>query len=290
MRWYAPVTMTLCLGCGDSTDPGDLDTHVFVGTWALTIDVAPDCWPVPIAIRFDVAQADADATEPDYFFNLGYAYWLDHDTQAAIYWLREGLRRDPADGDAHYVLAVALNAAGNVNESLREKELARRLSSTYADWDKRPATDPVPRGLERVKSDVELPHARQIEQTLANSQNDQQELARFYLDRARRLVAQESDREAVAELNRVLFLAPYDAEAHLLLGRVHLRAGHAREAIDELNISIWSAETADAHALLAEAYLEAKEADAARHEAERALALDPGHDGARQVLSHLSPP
>jgi tetratricopeptide (TPR) repeat protein len=141
-----------------------------------------------------------------------------------------------------------------------------------------------------VKSDVELPHSRQVEQTLANSANDQQELARFYLDRARRLVAQESDREAAAELNRVLFLAPYDAEAHLLLGRVHLRAGHAREAIDELNISIWSAETADAHALLAEAYLEAKEADAARHEAERALALDPGHDGARQVLSHLSPP
>jgi len=64
MRWYAPVTMTLCLGCGDSTDPGDLDTHVFVGTWALTIDVAPDCWPVPIAILFDVAQADADATDP----------------------------------------------------------------------------------------------------------------------------------------------------------------------------------------------------------------------------------
>jgi tetratricopeptide (TPR) repeat protein len=103
-------------------------------------------------------------------------------------------------------------------------------------------------------------------------------------------VAQESDREAVAELNRVLFLAPYDAEAHLLLGRVHLRAGHAREAIDELNISIWSAETADAHALLAEAYLEAKETDEARHEAERALALDPRHDGARRVIGQLPPP
>jgi len=71
------------------------------------------------AVYYFTKAADADATEPDYFFNLGYAYWLDHDTQAAIYWLREGLRRDPADGDAHYVLAVALNAAGNVNESLR---------------------------------------------------------------------------------------------------------------------------------------------------------------------------
>jgi tetratricopeptide (TPR) repeat protein len=138
-----------------------------------------------------------------------------------------------------------------------------------------------------VKSDVELPHSRQIEQTLANSQSDQQELARFYLDHARRLVAQESDREALAELNRVLFLSPYDAEAHLLIGRVHLRAGHAREAIDALNISIWSAETADAHALLAEAYFDAKENESARKEAERALALDAGHEAAKRVLDRL---
>jgi tetratricopeptide (TPR) repeat protein len=242
------------------------------------------------ATYFFTKAADADATEPDYFFNLGYAYWLDRDTQAAIYWLREALRRNPTDGDAHYVLGVALAAAGNSSEAAREKELARRLSSTYADWDKRPASDPVPRGLERVKGDVELPHSRQIEQTLANSQNDQQELARFYLDRARRLAAQESDREAVAELNRVLFLSPYDAEAHLLLGRIHLRAGHVREAIDELNISIWSAETADAHALLAESYAQAKETDSARKEAERALTMDPRHEGARRVLTQLGQP
>jgi tetratricopeptide (TPR) repeat protein len=242
------------------------------------------------ATYYFTKAADADATEPDYFFNLGYAYWVERDTQAAIYWLREALRRDPTDGDAHYVLGVALNAAGNSTESAREKELAHRLSSTYADWDKRPANDPVPRGLERVKSDVELPHSRQIEQTLANSQNDQQELARFYLNRARRLVEQESDSEAVAELNRVLFLSPYDAEAHLLLARVHLRAGHARDAIDELNIAIWSSETAEAHALLAQAYLDARESDSAMKEAERALAIDPRHEGARRVLNQLGRP
>lgn len=240
------------------------------------------------AAYYFTKAADADATEPDYFFNLGYAYWFDRDVQAAIYWLREALRRDPTDGDAHYVLGVALSAAGNPAESAREKDLARRLSSTYEEWDKRPASDPVPKGLERVKSDVELPHDRQVEQTLANNQSDQRELARFYLDRARRLVAQESDREAVDELNRVLFLAPYDAQAHLLLGRIHLRAGHAREAIDALNISIWSAESADAHALLAQAYLESRDNDQARKEAEKALALDPKQDDARKVLDRLA--
>ena len=136
--------------------------------------------------------------------------------------------------------------------------------------------DQCPQGLERVKSDVELPHATDIERTLASSgQRDQRELARFYLDRGRRLYQQENDREALAELNRALFLSPYEAEAHLLVGRIHLRGGRVHEAIDALKISLWSAETAEAHAALAEAYLEAKDSTAARAEAERALAMDP---------------
>ena len=101
------------------------------------------------------------------------------------------------------------------------------------------------------------------------------ELARFYLDRGRRLFEQENDRDAVVELNRALYLSPYLAEAHLLLGRIHLRNGRVREAIDAFKISVWSAETAEAHAALGEAYRQAKDADAARAEAERALALDP---------------
>jgi tetratricopeptide (TPR) repeat protein len=235
--------------------------------------------------------AEADKEEPDYFFNLGYAYWQDRDTQAAIYWLREAVRRDPTDGDAHFVLGSALTAAGNATEAAREKELARRLSSTYAEWERRPAAEQVPKGLERVKKDVELPHSRRVEETLANSgQRDQQELARFYLDRGRRLFEQENDREAMLELDRALFLSPYQADAHLLIGRIHLRNGRANAAIDALKISLWSQESAGAHAVLAEAYLEVKDAASARAEAERALALDPALADARRVLDKLPPP
>jgi tetratricopeptide (TPR) repeat protein len=234
--------------------------------------------------------SEADATEHDYFFNLGYAYWLERDTQAAIYWLREAVRRDPTDGDAHYVLGTALASAGHAAEAAREKELARRLSSSYEEWDKRPAADQVPRGLERVKGDVELPHSRQLEETLATSgQRDQQELARFYLDRSRRLFDHDQDSDAIAELNRVLFLSPYEAEAHLLLGRIHLRAGRNGEAMDALKISLWSRETADAHVALAEAYVAAKEPDQARAELERALLMAPAHAGAKALQTQLPP-
>ncbi len=237
---------------------------------------------------FDKA-AQSDPNDPDYFFNLGYAYWQERDTQAAIYWLREAVRRNPADGEAHFVLGTALGAAGSTAEAAREKELARRLSSTYEQWEKRPAADAVPKGLERAKSDVELPHAQRIETTLATSeQRDQQELATFYLNRGRRQFQQENDREAIADLDRALYLSPYLAEAHLLVGRIHLRNGRAREAVDALKISLWSAETVEAHVTLGEAYLQMKDAGAARTEAERALVLAPTSAEAKGLLERAS--
>jgi tetratricopeptide (TPR) repeat protein len=238
---------------------------------------------------FFAKASEADPADPDYFFNLGYACWGEKDTQAAIYWLREAVRRNPADGDAHFVLGAALVAAGHSAEASREKELAKRLSSTYEQWDRRSGADAVPRGLERVKPDIELPHAQSLEGTLTSTeQRDQQELARFYLDHGRRLFGQERDREALVELNRALFLSPYEPEAHMLVGRIHLRNGRVHEAIAAFKISLWSAETAAGHVALGEAYLEGKDAGAARTEAERALALAPGSADARALLERAN--
>ena len=234
--------------------------------------------------------ADADPDDPDYVFNLGYAYWQNRDPQAAIYWLREAVRRNPADGDAHFVLGAALAGAGNSVEAAREKELAKRLSSTYEqlDKDKRPGADAVPKGLERVKSEVELPHAGRIEKTIATGeQRDQAELATFHLDRGRRLFREENDREAVVALNHALYLSPYLAEAHLLLGRIHLRNGRLHEAISAFKIALWSAESAAAHAALGEAYRQSNDLAAARIEADRALALDPASEEAKALAARL---
>jgi tetratricopeptide (TPR) repeat protein len=235
--------------------------------------------------------ADLDPNDPDYCFNLGYAYWLARDMPSAVYWLREAVRRNPADGEAHFILGTALGAGGSTVEASRERDLARRLSSVYEQWEKRPAAEIVPKGLERVKGGVDLPRARQIETAIATSgQRDQRELAQFYLDRGRRLFQQEKDREAADQLNRAIFLSPYQADAHLLVGRIHLRNHRVREAIDAFKISLWSAETAPAHVALAEAYLRNKDADAARLEAGRALALDPSSAEAAELLGRINPP
>ena len=133
-----------------------------------------------------------------------------------------------------------------------------------------------------------LPGARWVEDLLATAgQRDQRELAGFHLERARRHYEQRRDREAAEDVNRSLFLEPYQGEAHLLAARIHLRGGRPTEAIDALRIALWSAETAEVHAVLAEALVATGDREAAQRSAERALALDPGSSAARDVLQQV---
>ena len=126
------------------------------------------------------------------------------------------------------------------------------------------------------------------EQAIVNSaQREQRELATFHLDRGRRLFEREEDREAMTELRRAVYLSPYEAQAHLLIGRIHLRAGRPQEAVDALKISIWSEDTAPARVALAEAYLKLENTAAARTELERALVLDPASADAKRLLSEI---
>lgn len=241
--------------------------------------------------------ANADPQDPDLFFNLGYAAWIDRDMTAAAGALREVVRRNPADDEAHYVLGVALQASGATAEGAREKELARQLSSVYAEWEARQpgtnagtgaGTGAVPRGLERVKTDLDATDAPRLEDVIvASGQRDQRELAAFHFASGRRLFEGERDAEAIAELRRTVYLAPYEADAHLLLARAYLRTGRVSDAIDALKISIWCDDTLAAHLSLAEAYLQNREPVKARAEAQVVAARDPGNAAARQLLDRI---
>jgi tetratricopeptide (TPR) repeat protein len=245
--------------------------------------------PQPGRAAYYFNQAtEIDPSDGDLFFNLGYAYWLDRDARGAIYWLREAVRRDPADGEAHFILGVALQQTGATAEANRERELAIRLSSTYAKWQPRtPGGDPVPRGLERV-ADKLVPSGTRVDTIITSAgQRDQDSLAAFHLDAGRRAVARQADREAIQELRRALYLSPYLAEAHLMLGRLHLRAGRADEAVEALKIALWSEETAAAHLALAEAYLQLQDNAAAREEVNRALALEPTSSDAKALKARI---
>ena len=239
---------------------------------------------------FLTKAADADAGDADILFNLGYAYVLERNYSAALYWLREALRRDPTDAEAHYVLSAALQETGSAVEATREKELAKQLSSQLAELEARALAEklPVPRGLERLREDPELRAGLRPDQTIVTTaQREQQDLASFHLDRGRRLFEREEDRQALSELRRAVYLSPYEADAHLLIGKIHLRAGRSGEAIDALKISIWSRETAAARIALAEAYLRQQNAEAARAELQKALKLEPESAEAKRILATI---
>ena len=241
---------------------------------------------------FFTKASELDPEEADYFFNLGYAYWLEKDAQAAVYWLREAVRRNTVDGDAHFVLGVALQAAGAAAESARELGLARQLSSKYAEWEKKPAGgDPVPKALERPSQDIETMHGPQLDAAhLTSAQREQQQLSAFHLERGRRFYESEHDRDALIELRKAIYLSPYAAEPHLLLGRVLLRTGQTKDAIDALRLAVWSQDSAIGRLALAEALLQSEDKEGARAEANRALALDPNLAEAKDLLARIDKP
>jgi tetratricopeptide (TPR) repeat protein len=231
--------------------------------------------------------AEKEPSNTDYVFNLGYAFALANDSMSALFWLREVVRYDAADGDAHLVMSAILAASGKTVEAQREYELARLLG-TSAELTGTAPVPKVPPGLERIQADLEATVGRRADTVIANpAQRDQQETAAFHLARGRRLFEEQKDREALDELRRAMYLAPYLDEPHLLAGRLYRRAGRLNEAIDEFKVAIWCRETAQARLALGEALLETGDKAAARKEAERALMLDPQSAAARELLKKI---
>jgi Flp pilus assembly protein TadD len=233
------------------------------------------------AVYFFNKAAEQDPDDPDFLFNLGYAYALERDNNGALYWLREAVRREPADGEAHLVMAAVLEASGRTAEAQRERELARLLGAV--------ADAPgVPSDLERLRPDLVTGTLGAPERLVTNpAQREQQELSAFHLDRGQRLFTAQQDREAALELRRAIYLSPYLPEAHLLLGRIYQRAGRTSEAISAFRISIWSRETAEARLALAEALVDNGETEEARIEIGRVLELEPESAAAKALLDRI---
>jgi tetratricopeptide (TPR) repeat protein len=238
--------------------------------------------PAPYFAR----AVDLEPANTDYLFNLGYARAVAGDAPGALQWLRETVRYDAADGDAHLVMSALLSAAGRTAEAHREFDLARLLGTSLDPMPAAPAPR-VPPSLERLRTDLD-PTAQRLEAvSSAPAQRDQEETAAFHLDAGRRLVTQRRDREAMNELRRAIYLAPYRDEPHLLLGRIYQRGGRLEEAIDEFKVALWCRETIDSRLALGAALLEVGDREAARREIERALVLDPDSTAARELLARI---
>jgi tetratricopeptide (TPR) repeat protein len=204
--------------------------------------------------------ARAVAEEPantDYHFNLGYARAVAHDVAGALTAFREGVRRDAADADAHLVMSTLLQASGKTAEAARELELARLLGVSV---EPAPTAPPaaVPAGLERIGADLDQAAVQALDA-----------------------------HEASGELRRAVYRAPYQDAPHLALGRHYHRSGRVADAIDEFKVALWCRETAEVRVALGAAFLDSGDREAARREAQRAVALAPNSNDARALLLRI---
>ena len=138
--------------------------------------------------------SELDPEEPDYFFNLGYAYWLEQDTPGGdLLAARSGPAQHRPTATRTSSSAAASQATGAATEGGPRAELARQLSSRYAEWEKsRPAATSVPKALERASAgprDDARP-GRSTPRWSPRAQREQRELATFHLDRGRRFYEQ----------------------------------------------------------------------------------------------------
>lgn len=245
--------------------------------------------PESAASYFHEAAVEAPG-DPDHLFNLGYAYARAGRSEDALTWLREAVRVDAGEGDAHAVMSAVLASAGRTTEAERERELARLLDAVDGSRSATLSTA-VPEGLERLPALADLSSTAVRTVPVATlGQRDQQETARFHLDNARRLVEEDREREAEGELRRAIYLAPYEEEPHRLIGGIHLRAGRLNDAIEAFTVALWCRETAAGRIGLARALLDSGQAEAAEREAHRALLLDPGSVEAREIYDAATRP
>jgi Tfp pilus assembly protein PilF len=239
------------------------------------------------AVTFFMRAAEQEPGNTDYLFNVGYAHAIAGDTTAALFWLREAVRFDAAHADAHLVMSTVLMRAGKTVEARRELDLARLIGTTV-DPAALTLAATIPPDLERTALTVDAAPIAYVTAVIANpAQRDHDATATFHLERGRRLVEAQNDREAVNELRRAIYLAPYADEPHLLLGTVYQRTGRLEDAINEYKIAIWARETAVARVALGTALLEAGDRIAARAEVERALKLAPESAEARALLARI---
>jgi Flp pilus assembly protein TadD len=230
---------------------------------------------------------EEDPENTDYLFNLGYAQALAQNGSEALVSLREAVRFDAADGEAHLLMSVVLANAGRTAEAQREFDLAKLLGAEADPTAKAPGTR-IPGSLERVPASPDVNPRLRVRTMVANpAQRDQQETASFHLATGRTLMAADRDREATNELRRAIYLAPYEDEPHLLLGQLYQRAGRITEAIDEFKVALWCRETVAGRLALGAALFESGDRNAARQEVSRALALAPGSPEAQALLRRI---
>jgi len=176
-------------------------------------------------LRQAVEAAPASVDLP---FNLGWALLVEGESEAAAFWLKGAVRRDPGDAQGRLLLSWALSAAGRAAEAEEQWRAAAALV---------PALEPMrkpdlSRRLERV-----LPSEQGL--LLDPARSADAEASRTHAAKGESLLASGDRAGAISELARATLLDSYATHPHRLLGRAHRLQGENEQALAELRMALW---------------------------------------------------
>jgi len=240
------------------------------------------------AINHLKPAVDAMPRDADTLFNLGYAYYLAKDYAKAIETLRNETRQRATDGEGFYLLSKALAATSDQASAAQASDQAKKLLAAFAQWETRGV--PQVARMKPAFSKINYYRYKREQDERLNGQASVSGLtpqADQLQEAARNAFQQGRNEDALANLSKLLQIAPQNFEAHLLMGRVYERRGDFERATNALKAAIfWNPKLVAAHVLLGRIGVLKNDCQNAQAAAGKALQID-ANDPDAQALKRL---
>jgi len=288
---HAPTYFELGRAYLQIGEPGSAET-VFANLIAIGHDQGAASNNLGVALarqdRFDdAAEAFLRATNKDptvavYAFNQAFCLWRSGDDAESMRVLKSAHKRAPYDGELQFLRWKVAAYRSEDDEARYARTAALVLSPQLLNVDLN-GVDPWVRPVSR-----EDPAERaELRHDVAEGEDV---VALVELFDVWELRARGRSADAIQLLRKSLYRNPGAMAVRRELVELLRESGELEQAVRELHMVLWSDPSADAHAELAEIYLELGDTARAKGEVDKALSIDPLHDGARELDVELTPP
>lgn len=237
--------------------------------------------------------SELDPDEDDYTFNSGLLALRKGDFAGASNYFRQASQRQPENAEDRAMVILSLEKAGKKAEAEQERKTAEEaLGPGAVPVVKLDAKGEGLTRLERVKAELDTTTLRtEIETSAASPLSTATagagDAPAAWDRRGRQDIAMGNMDAAEREFRAVLAVNAQDAAAHFGLGEIYRRRGRLDDAVNELQASLASRDSAVVRTRLARIYLAQNKNDLALAEVQRAIKLAPNYAEAKELLERL---